>query len=141
MSKKTPKESFLTISVYLTGYSQVDLLGTGMLDTYYNTFVENLEIENVTTYFKEVDQILDNSGNSEEKINEGITKVLFGSALVSLTTNLITMWYTGNWGQDVISPESYTQGLIWNAAQAHPPGAKQPGYGSWADEPIEIPTI
>jgi hypothetical protein len=46
------------------------------------------------------------------------------------------MWYNGNWGQNVVSGQAYIQGLIWDAAEAHPPGAKQPGYGSWAIPPL-----
>ena len=37
-----------------------------------------------------------------------------------------------------IDAPSYVQGLMWEAAETHPPGAKQPGYGSWAEPPIRI---
>ena len=53
------------------------------------------------------------------------------------------MWYMGQWAPSVnqatnlaqarnISPNAYVQGLVWNLADTHPPGAKQPGFGSWA---------
>lgn len=35
----------------------------------------------------------------------------------------------------VVSPEAYTEGLLWRAIGAHPSGAKAPGYGSWANPP------
>ena len=35
----------------------------------------------------------------------------------------------------VISAEAYKQSLVYNVMQAHPPGAKQPGYGSWSQSP------
>ncbi|TRV81005.1 hypothetical protein FKN01_04485 [Streptomyces sp. 130] len=35
----------------------------------------------------------------------------------------------------VVSPDAYTEGLLWRAIGAHPAGAKAPGYGSWANPP------
>ncbi|NEC67557.1 hypothetical protein G3I41_23410 [Streptomyces sp. SID9727] len=35
----------------------------------------------------------------------------------------------------VVSPDAYTEGLLWRAIGAHPSGAKAPGYGSWATPP------
>ncbi|MFF5336062.1 hypothetical protein [Streptomyces sp. NPDC013181] len=35
----------------------------------------------------------------------------------------------------VVSPDAYTEGLLWRAIGAHPSGAKAPGYGSWALPP------
>jgi hypothetical protein len=35
----------------------------------------------------------------------------------------------------VVSPDAYTEGLLWRAIGAHPSGAKAPGYGSWAVPP------
>lgn len=141
MKNKNQKELFLSISSYLTGFSETDLLGTGMLDTYYTTLLENTVEEGLSNFFEKVNQIFDESGDNEEKINADISSFLFAKDLSDLTKAIITMWYTGNWGQDVITSESYIQGLIWDAIEAHPPGAKQPGFGSWADKPVEIPTV
>ncbi len=35
-----------------------------------------------------------------------------------------------------VSAAAYTEGLLWRAIGAHPPGAKAPGYGSWAVPPV-----
>ncbi|MGQ4488536.1 hypothetical protein ACN6LM_006004 [Streptomyces sp. SAS_281] len=35
----------------------------------------------------------------------------------------------------VVSPDAYTEGLLWRAIGAHPSGARAPGYGSWATPP------
>ncbi|MFD0200676.1 MULTISPECIES: hypothetical protein [Saccharothrix] len=35
----------------------------------------------------------------------------------------------------VVSPDAYTEGLLWRAIGAHPSGAKAPGYGSWVNPP------
>ncbi|GHH21515.1 hypothetical protein [Streptomyces rubradiris] len=36
----------------------------------------------------------------------------------------------------VVSPDAYTEGLLWRAIGAHPSGAKAPGYGSWVNPPV-----
>ncbi|MFI9426242.1 hypothetical protein ACIG54_22110 [Streptomyces achromogenes] len=36
----------------------------------------------------------------------------------------------------VVSPDAYTEGLLWRAIGAHPSGAKAPGYGSWVHPPV-----
>lgn len=135
-------KTFLTISTYLTGYSEVELLGTGLLETYFNVFLEKFSPETLHYFFAEVDEILLESAGDEDKINAAIAaRLIPDSAYDSIAKNIILVWYTGNWGNDVISTQSYQQGLMWDAAEAHPPGAKQPGYGSWASLPIRIPTI
>ncbi|HYO83919.1 MAG TPA: hypothetical protein VES20_21125, partial [Bryobacteraceae bacterium] len=35
----------------------------------------------------------------------------------------------------MVSAAAYTEGLLWPAIGANPPGAKGPGYGSWALPP------
>lgn len=134
-------KTFLTISTYLTGYSEVELLGTGLLETYFNVFIEKFSPETLHYFFTEVDEILLESADDEDKINAAIaTRLIPDSAYDGIGKNIILVWYTGNWGSDVISKQSYQQGLMWDAAEAHPPGAKQPGYGSWSSLPIRIPT-
>ncbi len=134
-------KTFLTISTYLTGYNEVELLGTGMLETYFNVFLEKFSPKTLHYFFAEVDEILLESAGDEDKINAAIAaRLIPDSAYDGIAKNIILVWYTGNWGSDVISTQSYQQGLMWDAAEAHPPGAKQPGYGSWANLPIRIPT-
>jgi len=35
-----------------------------------------------------------------------------------------------------VSPASYTEGLLWPTIGANPPGAKAPGFGTWAYPPV-----
>ena len=131
------QQTFLNISVSLTGFNEAELLGTGMLATYYNTIVESISASDFDLFLSAAASILN---ASEKRVNKEISLNLMpDSSYNGLAKKIITMWYTGNWGDAVISPESYVQGLIWKAAQTHPPGAKQPGYGSWANPPIQIP--
>jgi hypothetical protein len=65
---------------------------------------------------------------------------------------VIKMWFVGTWYQlpqewrdvhaarepdstHVVSPASYTEGLLWPTIGANPPGAKGQGFGSWVGPP------
>ena len=139
---------FLRISTSLTGFSEVDLQGTGMLDTYHAVIVRESSPANREAFFREVASILEQSGGRGEMLNALIAQRLMPVAnYEGLAQNIIFMWYTGQWQPTVtnpnadpeqlrnISPAAYVQGLMWPAADTHPPGAKQPGYGSWAAKP------
>jgi hypothetical protein len=57
-----------------------------------------------------------------------------------IAKNIIRLWYLGTWQKDkstiVVSAKAYQEGLIWKVMHTHPPGAKQPGFGSWSDLPL-----
>lgn len=74
------------------------------------------------------------------------------SALGPVARNVILLWYTGNWNElpqgwrdaygvsvadvsAVVSAEAYQEGLMWVAGGTHPQGAKEPGFGTWAEPP------
>jgi hypothetical protein len=72
-----------------------------------------------------------------------------------IARNIIKLWYIGIWEPlpqhwierygpldtntgFMVNESAYTEGLLWVAIGANPPGAKAPGYGSWAHPP-QIP--
>jgi hypothetical protein len=135
---------FLKISEYLTGFKENDLLATGMHETYYYTLMKEPDQDTVNAFFDETDMILKESGNDETELLKQI-----GSRLIpdfhyfGLARRIILLWYTGIWTSfsetktsQMVSTEAYKQGLIWKAAETHPAGAKQPGFGSWAEVPL-----
>lgn len=141
-------DSFLAISVWLTGFDATELEGTGMAESYFQTLIEQNDAETTGYFFAEVDSILA-AGGDEAATNAAIAaRLMPDSCYNCMAKNIILMWYTGEWysntgnppemGSDQISAQSYIQGLMWTAAETHPPGAKQPGYGSWAETPIRI---
>lgn len=132
-------EIFLNISVHLTGFNEMDLLGTGMLETYYHAFEKNNDPGTAQSFLAEAEKILKENKGDEQGIADGIVNNLIASASFgALTKNIITLWYTGDWAGVTVSGQAYVQGLIWNVAESHPPGAKQPGFDSWSREPIKI---
>jgi hypothetical protein len=137
---------FLEISSYLTGFSRVELEGTGMLKAYYELVTDTVRPSSAQThptnaelFLAESARIIKKGRRNEARINEEIASHLMPNAAYNgLAKQIINLWYNGTWGPNVVSSASYVQGLIWDVAEAHPPGAKQPGYGSWAIPPIKV---
>jgi len=131
---------FLEISTYLTGFNRAELQGTGMLETYFNTVNDpprEADKNNIDFFFEAVQSILKDGNGDEQAISTAIAAHLMPlSAYNGMAQQIITLWYTGNWGNNVLSSQSYIQGLMWGTAEAHPPGAKQPGFGSWSMPPV-----
>lgn len=139
---------FLEISAYLTGFCVVDLQGTGMGSVYLSTVEKETSKDIVDFFFDTAARILRDGADDEAAIDAAIAAELFPAGCYNgLARNIVFMWYTGQWQPSVnaspslqtarnISPDAYVQGLVWTAADTHPPGAKQPGYGSWAMPPL-----
>ena len=141
-------EKFLRLSTVLTGFRREALLGTGVS----------------SVYLYELDQVLP-SGTIDELllVNESqANEIERQSAIANLldqdpklgevVQRIILLWYTGAWTPfsdawraaygtsphdtlRVISTQGYKSGFQWDAAQAHPAGALQEGFGSWSAEP------
>jgi hypothetical protein len=140
LSKKQEKV-FLDISVQLTGFSELELLGTGMLQTYFNVMMNKNNMTVVVAFLAEAESILKKNKDNAGALKNDILNNLMPDNLYSgLAKNIITMWYMGSWLNDIITPQSYVQGMVWGVADAHPPGAKQPGYASWAIAPLQQTT-
>jgi hypothetical protein len=73
-----------------------------------------------------------------------------------LGRSIVLMWYLGSWYKPadlqnaeknpklsapipskVISAKAYTQGLVWQIAQAHPMGYSNLQFGYWSREPVD----
>jgi len=71
-----------------------------------------------------------------------------------LTRSIVLLWYLGSWydpkdlraqataakpdrinSSEVLSPKAYTQGLVWQIAQAHPMGYSNLQFGYWSRDP------
>jgi hypothetical protein len=143
---------FLSLSVELTGFGEVELLGTGVTDVY---------LAYLLRVFPKVTPNLLGSWQKIEKLPpaeraEALRKLILGDpCLGPFAKGVIKLWYTGNWeamkqdwsracGESDHEEESsllaiaYTQGLMWQAAiGAHPQAAKATGFASWSEAPEE----
>ncbi len=141
-------EQFLGLSVALTGFSRVELLGTGMLERYYDTV-------NLIIGEREMGKLLTQWMEAKERALPGALDEVVRELLLEnfrygpVARRLIRLWYLGAWSQlpqewrnafgatsydvaHIVSPEAYQESLVWTAGEAHPMGAKQQGFGTWA---------
>jgi hypothetical protein len=154
----TRLENFLAFSADVTAFSRFELQGTGQAQEYLDTV---MHIVDATI----VDRLLDLHASAvaaaagDEAARDDLLRrdVLGDPQLGPVARNIVKMWFLGTWYQlprewteafgtrpndvtFVVSGAAYTEGLLWPAIGANPPGAKAPGYGSWAFPP-QIPTL
>ena len=143
-------ELFLSLSVALTGYDRAELQGTGLVDTYRRIVLSTVgeaAFGDLLTAWHEMLHL------PAKKQHGALKKLLTENPYLGpVAQNLGYLWYTGSWQQlpwgwrnahganaadatRVVSKEAYVEGLVWRAMGTHPPGAKQPGFGSWAMKP------
>jgi hypothetical protein len=120
----------------LTGFAPYDLLATGMTDLYLETARDQVGATVVDTVLAKVEHDLATLSGTELEVARALTY----------------LWYTGAWPrlapeahgllrrevanvEFVVSPDAYTEGLVWRSFHGHPAGAKAPGFGTWALRP------
>lgn len=97
--------------------------------------------------------LLDRALPTESLLDRAMRHRIFSDdRLGPVARNVIKLWYAGMWyglppewtdrygalaaaETSTITAASYQEGLLWAAIGANPPGAKAPGYGSWAAPP------
>lgn len=142
--------TFYALSRELTGFDELALRGTGRGEEYAAELDRILPPGSRLALLEAYRQALEAYPDDPEL---GIqVEILSDPKLGPVARNLIFMWYTGSWQQmpdgwraaygkspadtpHMVSAEAYRQGLVWEAIGAHPAGAKQQGYGSWAFPP------
>jgi hypothetical protein len=146
--------AFLEVSECLTGFSRVELLATGMAAAYEAELGKAYGGDVVSLLLGEVCAVVKESGGDEAKLERLMLARVFNddTVLCAPAKNLAQMWYLGTLidytdqtpivifkRTVVVSAEAYRQGLVLADVGAHPSGAKQPGYGSWALGPRRVP--
>lgn len=149
-SRTNSLDDFVGLSAALTGFEIVELQGTGLVESHFDSITDLIGERILGRLLLTWRQICD-----DKKLDKSsaIRTSIFGCPLIGpVARNLIILWYTGNWNQmpgewrdqygaaagdrtHVVSSESYKEGLMWRAVLAHPPAAKQPGFGSWTPPP------
>jgi hypothetical protein len=142
--------TFVELSSELTGFSAFDLHGTGNVEAFCAT-VARVAGEDV------LDDLLAAFANARAETPEETARLIRRDILSDLrlgpvARNVIKLWYVGTWYElppewvDAygaseenttfgVSAAAYTEGLLWPAVGANPPGAKGPGYASWTGPP------
>jgi hypothetical protein len=141
-------EEFLSLSSELTGFERIELLGTGVSDTYGSWLQESFPAP-LGQLLETWRGILANDppGGREEALRR---EVLADPLLGPFARAILVLWYTATWyalpadwpgtrdGTPVpnqVIPGAYPEGLEWKVAGAHPTGSKPTGFGSWGLPP------
>ncbi|KQT35687.1 hypothetical protein ASG22_01315 [Chryseobacterium sp. Leaf405] len=127
---------FMSISEALTGFSVNELQSTGLATDYYTHILGEIELATFTAFLNTSRRILESSSDEEQLVHSIKTIILSAPATKGIADNVITLWYLGTWEGSYVNDRSYKEGLVWNVMHSHPPGAKQPGYKSWAIQPV-----
>lgn len=140
-------ESFVALSALLTGFSKVQLRGSGVAEQHLGVLNEVLATDVVTDLLGAFDRL------PEDGRESAMAATILGDArLGPVARNVILLWYSGVWTQlpaawreafgaspldttRATSGDAYRSGLQWVVAGAHAPGANHQGFGSWALEP------
>jgi hypothetical protein len=148
---------FLRFSEEITAYSSLDLEGTGMVDIY-QAVLEGAVGSTLLPSFYALASAVTSPVDAVQREDVMRTKVLPSPIFWPVVSNLISLWYLGNWiifpdswytatglkkpanGEPgfggVPSPQAYVEQLSYRTAGAHTPGAKPTGYGSWSIPPV-----
>ncbi len=127
---------FAELSAVLTGFEPYDLLATGMADLYLGTARAQVGATVLDAVLSVVERDLDALSGTELEVARALTY----------------LWYTGAWPrlapeahgllrreaanvEFIVSPDAYTEGLVWRTFNGHPAGAKAPGFATWALQP------
>ena len=150
MTRDDLLQRFLDFSAEVTAFSEFDLEGTGQAESYLESVVSVVGKATLRELLDAYQRATREAGDGRK---ERLYRDIFSSEkLGPVARNIIKMWYVGVWYElppewtesfgalenDVtffVSPAAYTEGLLWRAIGANPPGAKAPGYGSWAAPP------
>lgn len=150
MSNPKRQALFLALSVEVTAFNEVELFGTGMVETYLDAVVGIVGAPLVDEMLGRYAGIV--TDDPAERLAV-LRRSLFGDErLGPVLRNIVKLWYIGTWfalpaeWQErfgpmpadrtfVVVPTAYVEGLLWTAIGAHPSGAKAPGFGSWQDAP------
>jgi len=158
MASTDLRAGFLALSSALTGFSAFRLEGTGQTEAYLTTMsniVGEATVDALVTVHR---RVVEATGGEAAELERGLRRELLSDAkLGPVARNLVKLWYVGTWYElpaawreafgasprdrtFVVSPEAYTEGLLWPAVGANPSGAKPLGYGTWA-KPPRIETV
>lgn len=144
---------FIALSSALTGFTSFELLGTGQSESYLGTMERVAGTDNVIALLAAFQTAETASAGDGDTLDRTLRRlILSDDRLGPIARTLLKLWYVGTcyrlpraWhdayggapqaADFVVSPTAYTEGLLWPAIGANPPGAKPFGYGMWAMPP------
>jgi hypothetical protein len=141
---------FYSLSAALTGFDDVELLGTGVGNLYLNWLLRAFPdvMPELLAAWRDIERDVPPAERPA-----ALRETILGDAVLGpFTRSVIVLWYTATWRPPAWAPPgpdnpenldrsfgvAYPEGLMWRAAiGAHPGGAKPTGFGTWAFAPRE----
>ena len=150
---------FIEFSAEVTAFSAFDLHGTGHADIYRSVVTRVVGEGTLTELLDAYERaVVGAAGDADagSRARALAIEVFSDEKLGAIARNIIKLWYAGIWyelpndwtdqfgalandGTFTASPQAYPDALLWRAVGANPPGARAPGYGSWAFPPAFPP--
>jgi hypothetical protein len=149
----TRLERFVAFSVEATAFTRYELYGTGQAEAYLAAVDGVVGTQVVDDLLDRFDVVVAGAAAGGASMTDLLRReILSDSRLGPVARNLAKMWFVGTWYElprawteayaiqtpnvsFVVSAGAYTEGLLWPAIGANPPGAKPPGFGSWSQPP------
>jgi hypothetical protein len=144
---------FVSLSMDLTAFPETDLVGTGLARQYLTKVRAACGDTVVAELCAAHRAARDEAGGDAAALDRELRHRIFSDDWMGpVARNVIKLWYAGIWyglprewsdsfgartaaETSTVTPASYQEGLLWRAIGANPPGAKAPGFGSWALPP------
>ncbi|WP_077489883.1 hypothetical protein [Sinomonas mesophila] len=153
-----PFDEFLRLSAELTAFEETDLLGTGLAHQYLAKVRaacgDDVVVALLDAYRAARADAEDDGGRRDPILLDRALRhrIFSDDRLGPVARNVVKLWFAGMWyglppewtdrygahsaaETSTVTSASYQEGLLWRAIAANPPGAKAPGYGSWAEPP------
>ncbi|HEX8086435.1 MAG TPA: hypothetical protein VF529_19260 [Solirubrobacteraceae bacterium] len=146
-------QAFVAFSAAITGFTPIDLHGTGQADAYRSTVAETTGGDVLAELLEAWTRVCDEAQGDSSSIQRLLRREIFSDPkLGPVARNIVKLWYVGIWYElppawidafgaleenytFTVSASAYTNGMLWTAIGGNPPGARGPGYGSWAGPP------
>jgi hypothetical protein len=147
---------FVSFSADVTGFTAFELRGTGQATEYLAAVIAVIGELFVGELLHAHARVVDEAGGDAALLEDLLRRDIFSDEkLGPIARSVVKLWYVGIWyalprtwceafgareknTTFMVSATAYTEGLLWPAIGANPPGAKAPGYASWA-QPPQIP--
>ncbi|MBK8497782.1 MAG: hypothetical protein IPL52_02925 [Flavobacteriales bacterium] len=144
---------FLAISSVLTGFSAIELQGTGSADAIWATATTIVGAPILGDLLTDCGELFEKSKDIDALEAAFAKRVIADPRYGPVAKNFIGAWYTGVWaalpsawcdaygasgsdGTFVISPTVYKSGLQWKAFGGTPRGGVPTGHGAWNRPPL-----
>jgi hypothetical protein len=122
-----------------------------------NDYFKWINASNAATFEKLLQIAREHSTSAPDAISrEIIAEVNASDDTKFMARSIVLLWYLGSWykpedlkssldpkaprapiNSQVVSAKAYTQGLVWQIAQAHPMGYSNLQFGYWSRDPVD----